>query len=37
MLSFQLQAVREGPLVFIWRDNRDREYTGSTEIKFAAA
>lgn len=37
MLSFQLRATREGPLVFVWRDNRDREYTGSTEIKFTAA
>lgn len=37
MLSFQLRAVREGSLTFLWRDNRDREYTGSTEIKFAAA
>jgi len=35
MVSFQLKAEKEGPLAFLWRDNRGTEYGGSTEIKFA--
>jgi sulfur-oxidizing protein SoxZ len=36
MVAFQLKADQEGPLTFLWRDNRGQEYTGSAEIKFAA-
>ncbi len=37
IIAFQMRAEQEAPLTFTWRDNRDREYTGSTEIKFTAA
>lgn len=37
MIAFQLRAEREGPLTFLWRDNRGSEYSGSTEIKFTTA
>lgn len=37
MVSFQLRAEREGPLTFLWRDNRGQEYSGSAELKFATA
>ena len=35
MVSFQLKAEQEGPLMFVSKDNRGKEYSGSTEIKFA--
>jgi sulfur-oxidizing protein SoxZ len=37
MLALQLKAEREGPLTFVWRDNRGAEYTGSADIKFVTA
>jgi sulfur-oxidizing protein SoxZ len=37
MVAFKLKAEHEGPLTFIWRDNKGGEYTGSAEIKFATA
>ncbi len=35
MVSFQLKAEQEGALTFVSKDNRGKEYSGSTEIKFA--
>lgn len=35
MVSFQLKAEQEGPLTFVSKDNRGKEYSGSTEVKFA--
>jgi sulfur-oxidizing protein SoxZ len=37
MISFRLRAEREGHLTVTSRDNRDSEFTGSAEIRFAAS
>ena len=36
MISFRFRADREGSLLVTSRDNRDSEFRGSAEIRFAA-
>ena len=35
MVTFQLRAEKEGPLTFVWRDNKGGEYRSSIDIAFA--
>jgi len=36
MVVFQLKAEQEGPLTFVWRDNKGGEYQATVAIRFAA-